>query len=272
MCYYNGQRVTKAEHIRLKQLEKLVSKYDFLKSDVHIGPEYGPNAVLKPIPGKEDFDLVQMEWGFIPDKWFGIEIDEREKVDRFRKGFPNLQGKNERGVITLNAVGEELLLPHKIYRESALKRRCLIISSGFYEWRHIFPIGKRKDKPLKVAVKYPYFISIPGREYFFMAGVWKPWTDKKTGEHVQTDAIITTNANSLLEQVHNSKKRMPTILDEDLAWEWLFGNLDEKQITEIATTQFPAAKMSAYPIAKDFISALHPTEPFEYADLPELNL
>ena len=29
MCYYNGQKVTHAEFIRLKQLEKALAKYDF---------------------------------------------------------------------------------------------------------------------------------------------------------------------------------------------------------------------------------------------------
>lgn len=60
MCYYNGQKVTHAEFIRLKQLEKALAKYDFLTHDLNIGFEYGLNAVLKPMPDKEDFDLVQM--------------------------------------------------------------------------------------------------------------------------------------------------------------------------------------------------------------------
>jgi hypothetical protein len=47
MCYYNGQKVTYAEFIRLKQLEKALAKYDFLTHDLNIGFEYGLNAVLK---------------------------------------------------------------------------------------------------------------------------------------------------------------------------------------------------------------------------------
>jgi len=66
MCYYNGQKVTHAEFIRLKQLEKMVSRYDFLERDLQIGFDYNQNAVLKRKPDEEDFDIVQMEWGFIP--------------------------------------------------------------------------------------------------------------------------------------------------------------------------------------------------------------
>jgi len=63
---------------------------------------------------------------------------------------------------------------------------------------------------------------------------------------------------------------MTTILTEDLAYEWLFGNLDEKRITEIATFQFSAQEMEACIITKDFRSALDPAEPFKYEDLPAL--
>jgi putative SOS response-associated peptidase YedK len=199
MCYYNGQKVTREEFIRLKQLEKLVANYDFLNRDLQSGFEYGPNAVLKPIPGKEDFDVLEMEWGFLPDSWFGKPIDTREKATRFRKGFPNLAGKMEPGITTLNAMSEELLLPGKIYRDSSLRRRHLVISNGFYEWRHVFPKNKRTGLPLKTAVKYPYHIGLKNKEYFYMAGIWKPWTDKATGEHVETFAIVTTKANELME-------------------------------------------------------------------------
>jgi putative SOS response-associated peptidase YedK len=50
---------------------------------------------------------------------------------------------------------------------------------------------------------------------------------------VDTCAIVTTQANLFMEQIHNSKKRMPTILTDDLAWEWMFGKLTEKRISEI---------------------------------------
>lgn len=206
MCYYNGQKVTRAEFIRLKQLEKAVADYDFLSRDLQQGFDYGMNAVLKPADGKEDFDLVLMEWGVIPDanKWPFIET--RENLNNMRRGYTDARGKYNPPITTLNAVSEELIQPNKIYRDAALKRRCLVLSSGFYEWRHIYPIGKKTGKPLKTAVTYPYFITLPEKEYFYMAGVWQPWTDAETGEYVESFAIVTTAANKLMEQVHNTKK------------------------------------------------------------------
>jgi len=95
-------------------------------------------------------------------------------------------------VLTLNAMSEEMLLPKKIYREAALSRRCLVLSSGFFEWRHLFPIGKKTGKPLKTAVKYPYHIGVKDHPYFFIAGVWQPWKDIETGEYVETFSVVTT--------------------------------------------------------------------------------
>jgi len=270
MCYYNGQKVTREEFIRLKHLEKALAKYDFLGRDLQIGFEYGMNAVLKAVPDKEDFDVVQMEWGFIPDadKWPFIKT--REDLLRMRNGYKDTSGKFHPPITTLNAVAEELLAPNKIYREAALKRRCLVLSSGFFEWRHIYPLNKRTGQPLKTANKYPYFITVKDREYFYMAGVWQPWTDLTTGEYVESFAIVTTEANQLMKQVHNSKERMPTILNEDLSYEWMFGKLDEKRISEIAKSQFPSEQLEACPIAKDFRDALEPSKPFQYEELPEL--
>ena len=265
MCYYNGTKVIRDGEIRLRHVSKLVSKYDFLAKPLHIGFEYGPAPVLKRMDGEEDFEIVPMEWGFLPSY-----LNNRESVNLFRSGYKKENGEWQQPIITLNAVAEELLLPRKIYRDAALHRRCLVLSSGFYEWRHVFPLNKRTGKPLKTANKIPYRITLKEKEYWYLAGIWTPWKDRNTGEYVETFSIVTTAANALMEQVHNSKKRMPTILTDDLAWEWLFGVLSEERISEIARFQIPAGDMEAYPISKDFRQLVDPTEPCVYEDLPEL--
>jgi putative SOS response-associated peptidase YedK len=267
MCYYNGVKVTRTELIRLKQLEKLVANYDFLSKPLQIGFEYGTHPILKRIPAELDFEIVEMEWGFIPPY-----VKSREEVGKMRNGYKDANGQFHPMILTLNAVSEELLWPRKVYRDAALHRRCLVLSTGFFEWRHVFPLNKKTGKPLKTAIKYPYHIKLRNSEYFFMAGVWQPWTDKVTGEYVETFAIVTTKANPLMEQIHNSKKRMPTILNENLAWEWLFGDLTEETISEIAQWQYPAQEMEACTISKDFREALEPATPFQYEDLPALTV
>ena len=267
MCYYNSQKVSDVDYIRLKEIEKTIVNYDFLNRDLQVGFDYSKNAVLKAVPNKEDFDIVQMEWGFIPSY-----LKTRDDVNKTRHGYKDATGKFKPPITTLNAVSEEMLKPGKIYREAALNRRCLVLSTGFFEWRHVFPLNKRTGQPLKTANKYPYFVTVKNKPYFFMAGIWQPWTDRVTGEHVESFAIVTTAANKLMEQVHNSKKRMPTILNDDLAWEWIFGKSDEIRILEIGKNQFPAKGMQACTIAKDFRETLEPTKPFSYQDLPALEL
>ncbi|MFW2475342.1 MAG: SOS response-associated peptidase family protein, partial [Sediminibacterium sp.] len=103
-----------------------------------------------------------------------------------------------------------------------------------------------------------------------MAGIYKSWTDKTTGETVDTVSICTTAApeGHIMAKIHNSKMRMPTILNEDLGWEWLFGELSEERITEIAKTQLLSEQMIACTISKNFKEEMEPAKPFVYEDLP----
>ena len=272
MCYFNGQKVTHDEFIRLKNLEKLVANYPFLQRDVQVGFDFGNTVVLKPVEGQQDFEIVQMEWGFIPDPMVWPFIETREQLNRLRRGYTDERGRFNQPLNFLNAVSEELVQKNKVYRKAALERRCIILSTGFYEWRHLFGINKRTGQPLKTPVKYPYRVKIKNREYFWLAGIWNPWTDADTGEHVESCAIITTGANLVMEQIHNSKKRMPTMLNDDLAFEWLFQPMDEKKVSEVARWQIPWEDLSYYTLAKDFLNSTDPLKEFYYPDLPPLDL
>lgn len=243
MCYYNGVRVTKAEFIRLKQLEKELKFSRVIAS----GFDYSDWPIVKPKNGGSDIDIVMAHWELIPS-W----IKTAQELSESRKKFT-----------TLNATAEKLL-ESKMFREATLKRRCLVLSSGFYEWRHYKPEGAKKEQT------YPYYIHLPGEEYFFMAGIWQPWVDRETGETIDTFAIVTTQANSLMKQVHNKKERMPTILPEALAWEWIQHGLSEDRIRELAGYQYDSEEMGAYTLQKDFRTALNPQESFDYEELPVL--
>src|ERR1700704_4311831 len=106
MCYYNEQKVTKTEYIRLKDLEKVIASYDFLNQGLQIGFDYGTNAVLKRVPEKLDFDIVKMEWGFIPGY-----LKTREDVNKMRFGYKDATGKFRPPITTLNAISEKLVSP-----------------------------------------------------------------------------------------------------------------------------------------------------------------
>ncbi len=260
MCFYNGIQISRAEHIRLMELEKSLRDYELsLNRPMQSGFDFGDWPVIKPVDGGNDFEPVMMHWELIPH-YFRTWAE----VDRFHKGGLNPKtGKKDPPKNTLNAISEEML-QKPTFRSAALKRRCLILSSGFYEWRHFTPPGEKKD------IAYPYFVKVKDREYFFIAGIWQPWTDQETGETIEGFALLTTKANSLLEQVHNKKKRMPLILSEELAREWIRDGLTEERIREITSYQFPATEMEAVTIEKAFRTSDDPMHPCEYKELPAL--
>ena len=270
MCYYNGTKVTRTEYIRLKHLEKLVANYTFLERDVINGFDFGLTAILKPIAGKEDFDIVPMEWGFIPDPMGWPFIETREQLSNVRMGYKDARGKWNEGMNFLNAIGEEIVKPGKVYRKAAQQRRCIFLSSGYFEWRHIYPLNKRTGEPLKTAKKYPYRVGQKDKDYFLIAGIWQEWTDAETGETVETCAMTTTAGNEITSQIHNSKSRMPTVLTEELAWEWMFANPDDQRITAIASYTLPWQEISYYTLAKDFLSSPEPWKEYFYKDLPPI--
>ncbi len=275
MCYYNGQKVAHAEFIRLKHIEKLVANYEFLSRPLVQGFPYGNTAILKRVDGQEDFDIVQMEWGLIPDDWRGKEILIRKDVNHFRFGNPEGRTLEERKPkLTLNFIGEEIMMSGKKFREQALHNRCLMISTGFYEWHHYYPTNKKTGLPNKTVSKLPHFISVKGLPYVYFPAIWKGWTDQDSGEHVETCANGTTAAkgNKGMEFLHNSKGRMPTILNEDQAFEWMFGDLTEQQITELATVQYTWENMQAWPVDKDFKKCEDPTAMMVYGEeVPSLD-
>lgn len=261
MCYYNGQRVTLDEYIRLKALEREIKNFSLNKAMVS-GFAYSDSHILVPTADRKHFDIVPAHWELIP-KW----VTHKDQLQEFRQGKKDpatgkllLNPKTKKpqtGYNTLNAKGENLL-SSPMYREATLNGRCLILSNGFYEWMHV---GKKT---------YPHHIKIKDKEYFFIAGISQPWTDKETGETFTTFSLVTTAANSLMERIHNTKKRQPTILPEDEAFEWLLGDLSEARIKALATYQIGADMMEAYTIRKDFQSLEDPTEPYEYAELTDM--
>ena len=121
---------------------------------------------------------------------------------------------------TLNA-RSETVFETASFRSAMKNDRCLVLVNGFYEWQHI---GKQK---------IPYFIHMPGKAIFAFAGVAATWKDKATGEVWDTFSIITTTANQLMSEIHNTKKRMPVTLDRSCWPQWLDARTSEHQLRSL---------------------------------------
>ena len=67
MCFYNGININRAEHIKLKKIEKEIGQYKaLLKRPMQSGFLFDSWPVIKPKNGGQDFDLVMMHWELIP--------------------------------------------------------------------------------------------------------------------------------------------------------------------------------------------------------------
>ena len=144
-----------------------------------------------------------------------------------------------------------------------MSKRCLALVNGFFEWRHV------NNK------SYPYFIGLSDHQPFALAGIWNKWQNRDTGNEVSTFSVITTQANSLVEQIHNTRKRMPVILSKENEKRWIDNNLDKKEI-ESMFKPYDSSEMEAYPVDSS-ISRLgfNTNNPGtlnkkEYRDLPSL--
>lgn len=82
--------------------------------------------------------------------------------------------------------------------------RCIVPSTGFYEWA--------KEEKDGESVKSKYLFNLEGQGMVYMAGLYNK--DKKF-------AIITTKANDSMEKIHN---RMPLIIQKKYSRDWIFDN------------------------------------------------
>jgi putative SOS response-associated peptidase YedK len=139
----------------------------FLEPDDDIAPGSIQPVVLTNKDGERQLEL--MRWGFkLPDR------------------------------LLFNARSEAIDTA-KFWKESFLRRRCIVPADSFYEWQK----NRTGKKP-----KYEFEVS--HRKPFGMAGVWAPWKNPKTGQLENTFAITTVEANDEMRAVHD---RQPAILN-----------------------------------------------------------
>jgi putative SOS response-associated peptidase YedK len=141
-----------------------------------------------------------------------IIIDENPKIiTHYNWGLiPSWSTDDEIKKFTLNARIETV--DEKPSFRNSVYKRCLVIANGFYEWQWLDSKGKNKNK---------FEIGIGNDDLFAFAGLYSEWTDKITGEIKNTYTIVTTEANPLMAEIHNIKKRMPIILKKEDEKKWL---------------------------------------------------
>lgn len=208
--------------------KKLAARYNLKTDIVEIYKEileenYHVNAFTHPLYpiATGDNELQAFHWGLVP---FWVKSEEQAK---------------EIENMTINAKADTVF-EKPSFRHSIMSKRCIVPSTGFFEWRH-----EGKDK-------IPYFIQVKNEDIFSMAGIFDVWNNPQTGEIYHSFSIITSEANSLMEYIHNTKKRMPVILSSEDEQRWIDPDLNKEGIKELLKP-FDANKMNAYIINKDFL-------------------
>jgi putative SOS response-associated peptidase YedK len=64
-------------------------------------------------------------------------------------------------------------------------------------------------------------------DFLLLAGMFDEWVNPKTGEVLKSFSIITQPANELMSEIHNTKKRMPVLIEENKLDEWFGANYQE---------------------------------------------
>ena len=142
-----------------------------------------------------EIQLENMKAGEIfPTNLAPILLPERDQVipRLMIWGFPNFRGK---GVI-INA-RSETAREKKLFSSALEDRRCIIPSTGFYEWD-----GEKKK----------YLFNMPDSGMLYMAGLYSRF-DKEN-----RFVILTTEANESVAGVHH---RMPVVIPRDRIGDWI---------------------------------------------------
>ena len=240
MCYYSSISVG------FKIIETRFG-VKFIQSELY-QPVYSASAFTFPlmpvITNENPTQAVLINWGLIP---FWVKDD--ETALRIKKRALNARSKT--------------IFDKPMFRQSIISKRCLVLVDGFFEWRHL------NNK------SYPYYIRLIDHQPFALAGIWDKWQSRDTGIEVGIFSVITTEANELLAQIHNTRERMPVILPNENEKRWIDNNLDKVEI-ESMLKPYGAENLVAYPVERSIIRLGFNTSypdvlnKKEYKELPHL--
>lgn len=167
-----------------------------------------PVAVVADAEGRR---AEMMRWGLIPSWAKDIEI----------------------GSKMINA-RSETITEKPSFRNAFMKRRCLVLADGFYEWQKGGgPRGRSQ----------PYYFKLEDGQPFAFAGLWEFWKSPQ-GEAIRSCTIITCPANDIVRPVH---ERMPVMLTGDALWAWMEGT--SAADLQAMLKPYPPQKMHSYPVA-----------------------
>ncbi|MBX3096727.1 MAG: SOS response-associated peptidase [Fimbriimonadaceae bacterium] len=162
---------------QVQQLFGLVAPVPDIQDRYNIAPSAAVPVVRW---GEQGRELALMQWGLVPP-W----------ADDPKIGTRMINARSE-------TVGEK-----PSFRAAFKRRRCLIPTSGFFEWTG--PDNARQ----------PYFITFTESPMAF-AGLWETW--ERAEGYLETFTILTTHPNEKIAALHD---RMPVVIRKEDFGSWL---------------------------------------------------
>lgn len=148
------------------------------------------------------------------------------------------------------------------FRTLVNRKRCGVLVDGFVEWRSY------RNK------RYPYRISLQDGRPFLLAGLWDGWKDPKSNTSIETFTVVTTEAQGIPALVHNTKLRMPLILNRASGQAWLDKDLEFRAIAPEISPLFKS--LIAWPVSplasrmQEEQNLPEVLEFYDYSELPPL--
>jgi putative SOS response-associated peptidase YedK len=167
--------------------------------------------VVRQAGGSELRELVSLRWGLIAP-W----VKELKKAPK----LINVRSETARTK----------------FRAAFERGRCIIPTSGFYEWK----------KPTVGKKKIPYLIRDHESPILSMAGLWSQWTGPED-EAIESCAILTTEPCEVVRPIHD---RMPALLSLADASLWLEPEADPSELERLLVP-YEACSLIAEPLAPE---------------------
>lgn len=181
------------------------------------------------------FDLYEKSYNISPSHHILTVIDSglERRAGLLRWGLIPSWSKDEKiGYKMINARAETID-EKPSFKNAFMKRRCLIIADGFYEW-------KRQDD-----TKQPMRITLRDQQLFALAGLWEKW-QTPDGNSIYSCTVITTKPNGLMADIHD---RMPVILRKQDEQLWLNRNIEDVKLLKDLLQPYNATDMNVYPVS-----------------------
>ena len=204
----------------IADIGQLALRFEFDAGGLAQPPWYNiaPSQPVLTVGGGEPRAASYMRWGLVPSG----------------------TGSASTGAPMINARAETLST-RPSFRSALRERRCLIPADGFYEWRR------------EGAARLPVLFTMASGEPFAFAGLRDTWQDPN-GETTGSCTIITTQANELLQPIHD---RMPVILPRELEPLWLNEEVRDPALLSSMLVPYDSGLMDAYEVSTLMNSAVN---------------